>query len=63
MQLVIKFIKQLNTSKLGRHTSSSENLISNQEDQDDALGDDTFTADLVMGAIMSCRNNKVHVAG
>ena len=54
-QLAIKF----NTSKLGRHTSSRETRVLTRDTKRKPLEIvRTFTADLVMKAIKSCRNSK-----
>ena len=58
-QLATKFNQQLNTSKLGRHTSSSETRLSTRETKRISLKiAQTFTTDLVKRAIKSCRNSK-----
>ena len=47
------------TSKLGRHTSSSETRLVTRETKRESLEmAPTFTTDLVMRAIKSCRNSK-----
>ena len=58
-QLAAKFNQQFNTSKLGRHTSSRETRVVTRETKRKPLEmARTFTADLVMQAIKSCRNSK-----
>ena len=58
-QLATKFNQQFNTSKLGRHTSSRETRVVTRETKRKPLGMvRTFTTDLVMKAIKSCRNSK-----
>ena len=58
-QLATKFNQQFNTSKLGRHTSSSETRLLTRETKRKSLGmAQTFTTDLVRRAIKSCRNSK-----
>ena len=58
-QLATKFNQQFNTSKLGRHTSSRETRVMMRETKRKPLEmARTFTADLVMKAIKSCRNSK-----
>ena len=58
-QLATKFNQQFNTSKLGRHTSSRETRVVTRETKRNPLEmTRTFTVDLVMKAIKSCRNNK-----
>ena len=51
--------QQFNTSKLGRHTSLRETRVVTRESKRKPLEMvRTFTADLVMKAIKSCRNSK-----
>ena len=58
-QLATKSNQRFNTSKLGRHTSSSETrLVTMQTKRKPMEMEQTFTADLVMRAIKSCRNSK-----
>ena len=58
-QLVTKFNQQFNTSKLGRHTSSRETRLVTREAKRKSLEmAQSFTSDLVMKAIKSCRNSK-----
>ena len=58
-QLATKFNQQFNTSKLGRHTSSRETRVVTRETNRKPLEMvRTFTTDLVMKAIKSCRNSK-----
>ena len=58
-QLATKFNQQFNTSKLGRHTSSRETRVVMRETKRKPLEMvQTFTTDLVMKAIKSCRNSK-----
>ena len=58
-QLATKFNQQFNTSKLGRHTSSSEGRLVTRETKRKSLEmAQTFTTDLVRRAIKSCRNSK-----
>ena len=58
-QLAINFNQQFNTSKLGRHTSSRETRVVTRETKRKPLEKaQTFTADLVMNAIKSCRYSK-----
>ena len=58
-QLATKFNQQFNTSKLGRHTSSRETRVVTRETKSKPLEMvRTFTMDLVMKAIKSCRNSK-----
>ena len=58
-QLVAKFNQQFNTSKLGRHIYSSETRLIKRETKRKLMEmAQTFTADLVMRAIKSCRNSK-----
>ena len=58
-QLATKFNQQFNTSKLGRHTSQSETRLITSETKRKSLDMvQTFTTDLVMRAIKSCRNSK-----
>ena len=57
--LATKFNQQFNTSKLGRHTSSSETRLITRETKRKSLEmAQTFTMDLVMRAIKSCKNSK-----
>ena len=49
--------------KAGKAHFFKQNPISNKGDQGEAVGDVTFIADLVMGAIMSWRNSMVYVVG
>ena len=59
-QLATKFHQQFNTSKLGRHTSSSETRLVTRETKRKSLEmAQTFTTDLVRRAIRSCRNSNV----
>ena len=59
-QLATKFNQQFNTSKLGRHTSSRETRVVTRETKRKSLEmAQTFTADLEMKSIKSCRNSKV----
>ena len=61
-QLATKFNQQFNTSKLGRPTSSREIRVVTRETKRKPLEMvRTFTADLVMKAIKSCRNSKAFV--
>ena len=61
-QLATKFNQQFNTSKLGRHTSSSETRLVTRETKRKSLEmAQTFTTDLVRRAIKSCRNSKAFV--
>ena len=58
-QLATNFNQQFNTSKLGRHTSSSETRLVTRETKRKSLEmAQTFTTDLVRRAIKSCRNSK-----
>ena len=58
-QLATKFNQPFNTSKLGRHTSSSETRLVTRETKRKSLEmAHTFTTDLVRRAIKSCRNSK-----
>ena len=58
-QLATKFNQQFNTSKLVRHTSSRETRVVTRETKRKPLEVvRTFTTDLVMKAIKSCRNSK-----
>ena len=58
-QLAPKFNQQFNTSKLGRHTSSSETRLVTRETKRKTLEmAQTFTTDLVRRVIQSCRNSK-----
>ena len=58
-QLATKFNQQFNTSKLGRHTSSRETRVVTREAKRKSLEmAQSFTSDLVMKAIKSCRNSK-----
>ena len=57
-QLATKFNQQFNTSKLGRHTSSRETRVVTRESKRKPLETvGTFTMDLVIKAIKSCRNS------
>ena len=57
--LATKFNQQFNTSKLVRHTSSRETRVVMRETKRKPLEMvQTFTTDLVMKAVKSCRNNK-----
>ena len=59
MQLATKFNQQFNTSKLGIHTSSRETRVVTRETKRKPLEMvRTFTNDIVMKAIKSCRNSK-----
>ena len=61
-QIATKFNQQFNTSKLGTHTSSRETRIVTRETKREPLEmARTFTADLVIKAIKSCRNSKAFV--
>ena len=61
-QLATKFNQQFNTSKLGRHTSSRETRVVTRETKRKPLEMvRTFTTDLVMKAIKSCRNSKATI--
>ena len=54
-----KLNQQFNTSKLGRHTSSSETRLVTRETKRKSLEmAQTFTTDLVRRSIKSCRNSK-----
>ena len=58
-QLAARFNQQFNTSKLRRHTSSSETLLVTRETKRKSLEMvQTFTTDLMRRAIKSCRNSK-----
>ena len=58
-QLATKFNQQFNTSKLGSHTSSRETRVVTREAKRKSLEmAQSFTSDLVMKAIKSCRNSK-----
>ena len=58
-QPATKFNQQFNTSKLGRHTSSRETRVVTRETKKNPLEMvRTFTTDLVVKAIKSCRNSK-----
>ena len=58
-QLATKFNQQFNTSKLGRHTSSSETRLVTRETKRKSLEmAQTFTMDLVRRAIKICRNSE-----
>ena len=58
-QLAAMFKQQFNTSKLGRHTSSSETRLVAREIKRKFLEmAQSFTTDLVRRAIKSCRNSK-----
>ena len=58
-RLATKFNQQFNTSKLGRHTSSRETRVVTRKTKRKPLEMvRTFTTDLVMKAIKSCRNSK-----
>ena len=58
--LAARFNQQFNTSKLGRHTSSSEiRLVSRETKRKSLEMAQTFTTDLERTAIKSCRNSKV----
>ena len=58
-QLATKFNQQFNTSKQGRHTPSRETRLVMRETKRKPLEiARAFTADPVMKAIKSCRNNK-----
>ena len=58
-QLATKFNQQFNTSKLGRYTSSRETRVVTREAKRKLLEmAQSFTSDLVMKAIKSCRNSK-----
>ena len=60
-QLVAKFNKQFNTSKLGRHSSSRETRLVMRETKKKPMEMvETFTADIVTRAIKSCRNSKAY---
>ena len=57
-QLATKFNQQFNTSKLGRHTSSRETRVVTRETKRKLLEMvRTFTTDLVVKAIKTCRNS------
>ena len=58
-QLAAMLNQQFNTSKLGRHTSSSETRLVTRETKRKSLEmAQKFTTDLVRRAIKSCRNSK-----
>ena len=58
-QLATNVIKQLNTSNLGGHTSSSETRLVTRETKRNPMEmTHIFTADIVMRTIKSCRNSK-----
>ena len=58
-QLATKFNQQFNTSKLGRHTSSSDTRLVIRETKRKSLEmAQTFTTDLVRRAIKGCSNSK-----
>ena len=58
-QLAARLNQQFNTSKLGKHTSSSETRLVTRETKRKSLEmTQTFTTDLVRRAIKSYRNNK-----
>ena len=58
-QLSAKFNQQFNTSKLGRHTSSSETRLVTRETKRKPMHmSQIFTADLVMRAMKNCRISK-----
>ena len=65
-QLAVRFNQQFNTSKLGRHTSSSETrlvtsetrLVTRETKRKSLEMAHTFSYDLVRRAIKSCRNSK-----
>ena len=58
-QLAARLNLQFNTSKLGRHTSSSETRLVTRETKRKSLEmAQTFTTDLVRRAIKSCKNSK-----
>ena len=60
-QLATKFNQQFNTSKLGRHISSSETRLVTRETKRKSLEmAQTFTTHLVRRAIKSCRNSKAY---
>ena len=57
-QLATKFNHHFNTSKLGRHTSSSETRLVTRETKRKSLEmAQTFTTDIVRRAIKSCGNS------
>ena len=57
-QIAARFNQQFNTSKLGRHTSSSDTRLVTRETKRKSLGmAQTFTSDLESRAIKSCRNS------
>ena len=58
-QLAARFNQQFNTSKPGRHTSSSETRLVTRETKSKSLEmAHTFSTDLGRRAIKSCRNSK-----
>ena len=58
-QLIARFNQQFKTSKLGRHTSTSETRLVTMETKRKSLEiPQTFTTDLVSKGIKSCRNSK-----
>ena len=58
-QLATRFNQQFNTTRLGRHTSSSETQLVTRETKSKSLEmAQTFTTYLVRRAIKSCRNSK-----
>ena len=58
-ELATKINQQFNTSKLGRHTSSRKTMVVTRETKRKPLEMvQTFTTNLVMKAIKSCRNSK-----
>ena len=58
-QIAARFNQRFNTSKLGRHTSSSETRLVTRETKRKSLEmAQTFTTDLVRRAIKRCRNSK-----
>ena len=58
-QLAARFNQQFNTSKLGRHPSSSETRLVTRETKRKSLEmAQTLTIDLVRRAIKRCKNNK-----
>ena len=58
-QRATKFNQHFNTSKLGRHTSSSETrLVTRQTKRKSLEMAQTFNTDLMRRAIKSCRNSK-----
>ena len=56
-RIASRFNQQFNTSKLGRHTSSSATRLVTWERKSLEMAH-TFTTDLVRSAINSCRNSK-----